>query len=168
MDSQQLLFNAEELVIEKALEDCHSLDEVIAWAQEYNLCKHPVVQRKMGALSGEFSVSPSDFSSDNEILYHAESQIITSKDGYAHSSNTIVPSSPLDKATRLHGEGQTLLDPTPSEVINELDLMEYDDPGAPAIPPLLPGSLDSIPSGGGRVVRWCWVNVHCRGVLQFK
>ena len=20
--------------------------------------------------------------------------------------------------------------------------------------------------GGGRVVRWCWVNFHCRGVLQ--
>ena len=22
-------------------------------------------------------------------------------------------------------------------------------------------------SGGGRVVRWCWVNFQCRGVLQF-
>ena len=21
--------------------------------------------------------------------------------------------------------------------------------------------------GGGRVVRWCWVNFQCRGVLQF-
>ena len=25
----------------------------------------------------------------------------------------------------------------------------------------------SIRPGGGRVVRWCWVNVQCRGVLQF-
>ena len=148
MDSQQLLFNAEELVIEKALEGCHSLDEVIAWAQEYNLYEHPVVQKKMGEISGEFSVSSLDFSADNEILYHAESQIVTSKDGYAHSSNTSVPSSPLDKATRLHGEGQTLLDPTLSEVINDLDLMESDDPGAQAMHPLLPGSLDSIPSLG--------------------
>ena len=23
------------------------------------------------------------------------------------------------------------------------------------------------PSGGGRGVRWCWVNFQCRGVLQF-
>ena len=22
-------------------------------------------------------------------------------------------------------------------------------------------------AGGGRVVRWCWVNFQCRGVLQF-
>ena len=22
--------------------------------------------------------------------------------------------------------------------------------------------------GGGRVVRWCWVNFKCRGVLQFR
>ena len=22
------------------------------------------------------------------------------------------------------------------------------------------------PSGGGRVVRWCWVNFQCRGVIQ--
>ena len=22
--------------------------------------------------------------------------------------------------------------------------------------------------GGGRVVRWCWVNFQCRGVLQFS
>ena len=22
-------------------------------------------------------------------------------------------------------------------------------------------------TGGGRVVRWCWVNFQCRGVLQF-
>ena len=26
---------------------------------------------------------------------------------------------------------------------------------------------DSTLSGGGRVVRWCWVNLQCRGVLQF-
>ena len=25
----------------------------------------------------------------------------------------------------------------------------------------------SVPQGGGRVVRWCWVNFQCRGVLQF-
>ena len=25
----------------------------------------------------------------------------------------------------------------------------------------------SIPFVGGRVVRWCWVNFQCRGVLQF-
>ena len=24
----------------------------------------------------------------------------------------------------------------------------------------------SLWEGGGRVVRWCWVNVQCRGVLQ--
>ena len=24
-----------------------------------------------------------------------------------------------------------------------------------------------IDSGGGRVVRWCWENFQCRGVLQF-
>ena len=24
-----------------------------------------------------------------------------------------------------------------------------------------------IYTGGGRVVRWCWVNFQCRGVLQF-
>ena len=24
-----------------------------------------------------------------------------------------------------------------------------------------------FPMGGGRVVRWCWVNFQCRGVLQF-
>ena len=35
------------------------------------------------------------------------------------------------------------------------------------------GSLVSIGQhfvttiGGGRVVRWCWVNYQCRGVLQF-
>ena len=23
----------------------------------------------------------------------------------------------------------------------------------------------SVQVGGGRVVRWCWVNFHCRGVL---
>ena len=22
--------------------------------------------------------------------------------------------------------------------------------------------------GGGRVVRWCWINLQCRGVLQFR
>ena len=22
-------------------------------------------------------------------------------------------------------------------------------------------------TGGGRMVRWCWVNFQCRGVLQF-
>ena len=25
----------------------------------------------------------------------------------------------------------------------------------------------SLSLGGGRVVRWCWVNFQCRGVLQF-
>ena len=25
----------------------------------------------------------------------------------------------------------------------------------------------SKPRGGGRVVRWCWVNFQCLGVLQF-
>ena len=25
----------------------------------------------------------------------------------------------------------------------------------------------SPPLGGGHVVRWCWVNFQCRGVLQF-
>ena len=25
----------------------------------------------------------------------------------------------------------------------------------------------SLWEGGGRVVRWCWVNFQCRGVLQF-
>ena len=25
----------------------------------------------------------------------------------------------------------------------------------------------SVTGGGGRVVRWCWVNFQCRGVLQF-
>ena len=25
----------------------------------------------------------------------------------------------------------------------------------------------SSPEGGGREVRWCWVNFQCRGVLQF-
>ena len=25
----------------------------------------------------------------------------------------------------------------------------------------------SSTEGGGRVVRWCWVNFQCRGVLQF-
>ena len=25
----------------------------------------------------------------------------------------------------------------------------------------------SVEQGGGRVVRWCWENVQCRGVLQF-
>ena len=25
----------------------------------------------------------------------------------------------------------------------------------------------SFSPGGGRVVRWCWVNFQCRGVLQF-
>ena len=34
------------------------------------------------------------------------------------------------------------------------------------------GGLDILtllsPSGGGRVVRWCWVNFQCRGVLQFR
>ena len=24
-----------------------------------------------------------------------------------------------------------------------------------------------VDHGGGRVVRWCWVNFQCRGVLQF-
>ena len=24
-----------------------------------------------------------------------------------------------------------------------------------------------VSDGGGRVVRWCWVNFQCRGVLQF-
>ena len=23
------------------------------------------------------------------------------------------------------------------------------------------------PGRGGRVMRWCWVNFHCRGILQF-
>ena len=27
--------------------------------------------------------------------------------------------------------------------------------------------LSSFSLGGGRVVRWCWVNFQCRGVLQF-
>ena len=27
--------------------------------------------------------------------------------------------------------------------------------------------LSSLPIGGGRVVRWCWVNFQCWGVLQF-
>ena len=26
---------------------------------------------------------------------------------------------------------------------------------------------DIVIMGGGRVVRWCWVNFQCRGVLQF-
>ena len=26
---------------------------------------------------------------------------------------------------------------------------------------------NNISLGGGRVVRWCWVNFQCRGVLQF-
>ena len=30
----------------------------------------------------------------------------------------------------------------------------------------LKGPLNPKP-GGGRVVRWCWVNFQCRGVLQF-
>ena len=25
----------------------------------------------------------------------------------------------------------------------------------------------SLGDGGGRVVRWCWVNFQCRGILQF-
>ena len=25
----------------------------------------------------------------------------------------------------------------------------------------------TVGHGGGRVVRWCWVNFQCRGVLQF-
>ena len=25
----------------------------------------------------------------------------------------------------------------------------------------------TLDDGGGRVVRWCWVNFQCRGVLQF-
>ena len=28
-------------------------------------------------------------------------------------------------------------------------------------------NLDYRRAGGGRVVRWCWVNFQCRGVLQF-
>ena len=28
-------------------------------------------------------------------------------------------------------------------------------------------SLHTSVPGGGRVVRWCWVNFQCRGVLQF-
>ena len=27
--------------------------------------------------------------------------------------------------------------------------------------------LPTLPVGGGRVVRWCWVNFQCRGVLHF-
>ena len=27
--------------------------------------------------------------------------------------------------------------------------------------------MSSNTSWGGRVVRWCWVNFQCRGVLQF-
>ena len=27
--------------------------------------------------------------------------------------------------------------------------------------------FSSFSLGGGRVVRWCWVNFQCRGVLQF-
>ena len=27
--------------------------------------------------------------------------------------------------------------------------------------------FSSLSPGGGRVVRWCWVNFQCRGVLQF-
>ena len=28
--------------------------------------------------------------------------------------------------------------------------------------------VPSHPIGDGRVVRWCWVNFQCRGVLQFE
>ena len=28
-------------------------------------------------------------------------------------------------------------------------------------------TLNALARGGGRVVRWCWVNFQCRGVLQF-
>ena len=31
----------------------------------------------------------------------------------------------------------------------------------------LVGHVFSRLSRGGRVVRWCWVNFQCRGVLQF-
>ena len=31
----------------------------------------------------------------------------------------------------------------------------------------LPVSGRPTKFGGGRVVRWCWVNFQCRGVLQF-
>ena len=28
--------------------------------------------------------------------------------------------------------------------------------------------LGTLPVGGGRVVRWCWVNFQCRGVLLLR
>ena len=31
--------------------------------------------------------------------------------------------------------------------------------------PMVLGKLPVL--GGGRVVRWCWLNFQCRGVLQF-
>ena len=33
---------------------------------------------------------------------------------------------------------------------------------------LYPFSPLSPSLGGGRVMRWCWVNFQCRGVLQFR
>ena len=32
---------------------------------------------------------------------------------------------------------------------------------------IYPFSSFSLSLGGGRVLRWCWVNFQCRGVLQF-
>ena len=32
--------------------------------------------------------------------------------------------------------------------------------------PARPANLVTVGQGGGRVVRWCWVNFQCRGVLQ--
>ena len=75
MDSQDLMFYAEEAVIEKSVESFNTPNDVLEWARKNHLEQHPVVRKKMAEMHGKSNVGLllcTLSSDDDSWLAHAE------------------------------------------------------------------------------------------------
>lgn len=75
MDSQDLMFYAEEAVIEKSVESFNTPNDVLEWALKNHLEQHPVVIKKMAEMHGKSNVallSCTLSSDDDSWLAHTE------------------------------------------------------------------------------------------------